>query len=163
MVPSGTQSQLFMAWGLPPDSCWMISQMYWASASLTLMPLARRMSIASLIHSWTLPGGGPPAGGPPLGPRPPPPPPWKAEPPPPPWEPPVVDWGGGVVFWPVVVSAPAGAVVVLGGGVGVHWMDWPGCGVNGWVFGSGMAENVLAGVAAVFSAFAAEDRVPPVP
>src|SRR6266498_5055252 len=63
------ESQLLIAWGLPPDSCWMICQMRWASASLTLMPCLRSSSIACLIHSCTLPGGGPPAGGPPDEPR----------------------------------------------------------------------------------------------
>src|SRR6266496_3007260 len=47
------ESQLLIAWGLPPDSCWMICQMRWASASLTLMPCLRSSSIACSIHSCT--------------------------------------------------------------------------------------------------------------
>src|ERR1700716_1200266 len=68
------ESQLLMAFGLPPDSCWMIVQILLMSASVTGTPFACRIFMASLIHCWTLPGGGL-DGGPPLGPRPPPPPP----------------------------------------------------------------------------------------
>ncbi|HEX5118766.1 MAG TPA: hypothetical protein VFW65_26585 [Pseudonocardiaceae bacterium] len=87
MVDSGTQSQLLIAFGLPPDSCWMIVQMSLAFSSLAGTPLASRTLMASWIHSWTLPGGGL-DGGPPLGPRPPP-----LKPPPPPPPPPL--WAGG--------------------------------------------------------------------
>src|SRR5689334_21255410 len=161
------ESQLFIACGLPPDSCWMICQMYWASASLTLTPFWRRISIACLIHSWTLPGGGPPAGGPPLEPSPPPPPPLpppppKLAPPPPPEPepplplPPFCEVAGGGP-WSVV---PAALVFWSSlGGVGVHWIGWPGCGVNAWVFGSGIVEIRLAGVCAPLSVPTAADSV----
>src|SRR5882757_6063982 len=88
------ESQLFIALGFPPDSCWIIVQMSLAFNSLAGTPFCSRIWIASWIHCWTLPGGGL-DGGPPLGPRPPPPPPPPPpleppplEPPPPPWLPP---------------------------------------------------------------------------
>src|SRR3954454_2373132 len=98
------ESQLLIACGSPPDSCWMICQMRCASASVTLMPCLRSSSMACLIHSCTLPGGGPPAGGPPLigpekllaPPPPPTPPPLESPPPPPPPPPPLPVWACAV-------------------------------------------------------------------
>src|SRR6476469_5301616 len=139
------ESQLLIACGLPPDSCWMICQIRWASASLTLMPCLRSSSMACLIHSCTFPGGAPPAGGPPDEPMPPPPPlkPPPPRPPPPCDEPPewaAVCWTG---CWVWVAFAFAGAVCASG--VSFHVTGWPDCGLNGCVFGCGSVENLVAG------------------
>src|SRR5882757_3010610 len=100
------ESQLFIALGFPPDSCWIIVQMSLAFNSLAGTPFCSRIWIASWIHCWTLPGGGL-DGGPPLGPRPPPPPPPLAPPPlpPPPPAGPLEDRGGAAEDGVVVGGA----------------------------------------------------------
>src|SRR5688572_20249250 len=114
------ESQRLMACGLPLDSFSMIFQISSMLSSVTGIPLACRILMASLIHSSTLPGGGLPDGGPPLGPMPPtpppppPPPPPDAPPPPPPPPPPRLSVGWGLE------SVPDGLVVSSGGGVGAH-------------------------------------------
>src|SRR3954470_4068833 len=103
-VPAAAfESQSLMACGLPPDSFSMIVQISSMLASVTGIPLAWRILMASRIHWSTLPGGGPLDPKPPTPPPPPPPPtlppPPPPEPPPPPAddEPPPVCccWAGG--------------------------------------------------------------------